>query len=86
MRADQRPARAPAADDAIAGYGNIRGALMASLSMAEPVATRPEYTPWTSPLCHGNHEVSRFFHRTFTKNFGIFSLVFGRTKGRCFLL
>jgi hypothetical protein len=43
MRADRRPARAPAVDDAIAGYGNIRRALMASLSMAEPIATRPEY-------------------------------------------
>jgi hypothetical protein len=27
-------------------------------------------SPWTSPLCQGIHEVSRFFHRTFTKNFG----------------
>jgi hypothetical protein len=43
MRADRRPARTPAADDAIAGCGDIRGALMASLSMAEPIATRPEY-------------------------------------------
>jgi hypothetical protein len=43
VRADRRPARAPTVDDAIAGYGNIRGALMASLSMAEPIATQPEY-------------------------------------------
>jgi hypothetical protein len=84
MRADRRPARAPAVDDAIAGYGNIRRALMASLSMAEPIATRPEYplgphyfvTEFTG--CHV------FFTELSPKNFGIFSLVFDRTKGRCF--
>jgi hypothetical protein len=86
MRADRRPARAPAADDAIAGYGNIRGALMASLSMAEPIATQPELSPWTSPLCHGIHELSRFFHKTFTKKFGIFSLVFDEQRDVAFAL
>jgi hypothetical protein len=74
MRADRRPARAPAADDAIAGYGNIRGAPMASLSMAEPAATRPGVSPWTSLLCHRIQRSVTLFSQNFHENFEIFSL------------
>src|SRR5205814_10424737 len=81
MRADRRPARAPAADDAIAGkYGNSRG-------------PRWHLCLWRSPLQPGQEfpdsyysvteftEVSRFFHTIFTKFSGSFH--FAPTSAFC---
>jgi hypothetical protein len=74
MRADRRPARAPAADDAIAGVWKYPwgpdGIFVYGGARCYPAGV----SPWTSPLCHGIHRSARFFHRTFTKNFRIFSL------------